>query len=137
MPEAQPDFASVYTENLPHLLKQLGVSIAVSTYQAGKFIFLREDRGELNTHFRVFEKPIGISLQQGRLCVGTKNRVHEYHNVPAVAAKVSTDIHHDAAFVSRQAHVTGDVDIHEMAFVYQGELWFVNIRVCCLSRVVL
>jgi uncharacterized protein (TIGR03032 family) len=133
MPEAQPDFASVYTENLPHLLKQLGVSIAVSTYQAGKFIFLREDKGELNTHFRVFEKPMGIALQQGRLCVGTKNRVHEYHNVPAVADKLSTDIHHDAVFVPRQDHVTGDVDIHEMAFDDQGELWFVNTRFSCLS----
>ena len=29
--EAVPDFSSVYTENFPAILKQLGVSIAVST----------------------------------------------------------------------------------------------------------
>lgn len=133
LPEAELDFASVYTENLPHLLKKLGISIAVSTYQAGKFIFLREDQGELNTHFRVFEKPMGIAVQQGRLCVGTKNRVHEYHNVPAVSEKVSQDKHHDAVYVPRQDHVTGDVDIHEMAFDDHGELWFVNTRFSCLS----
>lgn len=134
-PQVQPDFGSVYTENLPHLLKHLGVSVAVSTYQAGKFILMREDQGELNTHFRIFEKPMGIALQQGRLCVGTKNRIHEFHNVPAVADKVSQDKYHDAVYVPRRDHVTGDVDIHEMGFDSQGELWFVNTRFSCLSTV--
>src|SRR5262249_46881248 len=37
----------------------------------------------------------------------------------------------DACFLPRWAHVTGDVDIHEMAWV-GDELWFVNTRFSCL-----
>ena len=127
------DFNSVYTENFPAILKQLGVSIAVSTYQAGKLIFLREDRGELNTHFKLFKKPMGIASQHARLCVGTQNTVREYHNVPAAAAKLQPENKHDAVYVPRRDHVTGNVDIHEMSFDDNGELWFVNTRFSCLS----
>ncbi len=128
-----PDFSSVYTENFPQLLKQLGISLAVSTYQAGKLIFIREQEGELNTHFKIFQKPMGIALQHGRLSIGTQNAVREYHNVPAVSDKLLSDKKHDAVYVPRRQHVTGNVDIHEMSFDAGGELWFVNTRFSCLS----
>jgi uncharacterized protein (TIGR03032 family) len=131
--EPAPDFSSVYTDNFPQLLKQLGISLAVSTYQAGKLIFIREQQGELNTHFKIFKKPMGIALQHGRLCIGTKNSVREYHNVPAVSDKLPSEEKHDAVYVPRRDHVTGDVDIHEMSFDVDGELWFVNTRFSCLS----
>ncbi|MBE7385606.1 MAG: DUF4915 domain-containing protein [Leptolyngbya sp. SIO1E4] len=41
------------------LLKQLGVSLVVSTYQAGKVVLVRADKETLNTHFRVLQKPMG------------------------------------------------------------------------------
>jgi uncharacterized protein (TIGR03032 family) len=123
----------VYTDNFPPLLKQLGISLAVSTYQAGKLIFIREQQGELNTHFKIFKKPMGIALQHGRLCIGTQNSVREYHNVPAVSDKLPSEKRHDAVYVPRRHHVTGDVDIHEMSFDANGELWFVNTRFSCLS----
>ncbi len=131
--EAAPDFGSVYTENFPGVLKQLGISIAVSTYQAGKLILLRENEGELNTHFKIFTKPMGIASQQGRLCIGTQNEVREYHNVPAASDKLQPSNRHDAVYVPRRKHVTGNVDIHEMSFDDNGELWFVNTRFSCLS----
>ena len=52
---------SVRTDNLPGLLEQLGVSLAVSTYQASKVILVRNDGGKLNTHFRDYEKPMGLA----------------------------------------------------------------------------
>jgi uncharacterized protein (TIGR03032 family) len=131
--EAVVDFGSVYTENFPDVLKQLGISIAVSTYQAGKIILLREDKGELNTHFKIFSKPMGIASQHGRLCIGTQNEVREYHNVPAVSGKLTPANKHDAVYAPRRKHVTGNVDIHEMSFDGNGELWFVNTRFSCLS----
>jgi len=131
--EPAPDFSSVYTENFPQLLKQLGISLAVSTYQAGKLIFIREQQGELNTHFKIFQKPMGIALQHGRLSIGTQNAVREYHNVPAVSDKLTSENKHDAVYVPRRQHVTGNVDIHEMSFDAGGELWFVNTRFSCLS----
>ena len=53
--------ASVHTNNFSDLLRQLGISLVVSTYQAGKVIFLRPEGDHLNTHFRAFDKPMGLA----------------------------------------------------------------------------
>ncbi len=39
---------------------------------------------------------------------------------------------HDACFLPRRSHTTGDVQIHEMAWV-DDELWFVNTAFSCLA----
>jgi hypothetical protein len=61
---------SVHTSNLPALFDQLRISLVVSTYQAGKVIVVRNDRGSLNTHFRTFSKPMGIVADTRRLTIG-------------------------------------------------------------------
>jgi hypothetical protein len=56
--------------NLPGLFEQFGISLVVSTYQAGKAIVIRNDNGILNTHFRTFSKPVGIAADHNRLTIG-------------------------------------------------------------------
>ena len=56
----------------------------------------------------------------------------DYRNVPAVAPKVEPQGRHDACFVVRNKHFTGDVRIHEVAFA-QGELWIVATNFSCLA----
>lgn len=148
---------SVHTSNLPEILVRLASSLMVSTYQAGKLVLLRNDNGVLNTHFRVFNKPMGLAVSGGRLAIGTATSVQEYHNVPAAAAKVEPKGRHDSAWLPRRENVTGDVQIHEMAWVdrpvmsdtgpesenrqgsVQGreakppELWFANTAFSCLA----
>ena len=48
-------------------------------------------------------------------------------------AKLEPPGKHDACFLPRTRHFTGDIQIHEMAFA-QGELWFVTTRFSCLRR---
>src|ERR1700685_1665805 len=60
-PPAEPlPFRSVYTPNFLGLLTELGISLVVSTYQAGRLVFLRPDGDRINTLFRAFEKPMGV-----------------------------------------------------------------------------
>jgi uncharacterized protein (TIGR03032 family) len=133
-----PDAAhlrSVHTSTFPALLDQLGVSVLVSTYQAGKLVVLRSDGGVLNTHFRDFRQPMGLALAGNRLAVGTANHVREFQNVPAVARRLPPPGRPDACFLPRRSHVTGNVAVHEMAWVngeHVAELWFVNTRFSCL-----
>ena len=61
--------------SLPPLLEQLGVSVLVSTYQAGKLIAVRSEGGRVNTHFRNFNTPMGLALRGNRLAIGTKTQV--------------------------------------------------------------
>jgi uncharacterized protein (TIGR03032 family) len=123
---------SVHTSNLPELFEQLQISLIVSTYQAGKAIIVRNDNGTLNTHFRTFAKPMGIVADQNRLTIGGANTVWEYRNMPAVAKKLNPPGKHDACYLPRRIHVTGDIDIHELARDINDELWVVNTRFCCL-----
>lgn len=49
---------SSHTPSFPQLLQQLGISLAVTTYQAGKLIFLR-DGDVCNMHFRRLQRADG------------------------------------------------------------------------------
>jgi uncharacterized protein (TIGR03032 family) len=145
---------SVHTANLPAMLRQIGASLVASTYQAGRVIFLRYDNGLLNTHFRCFDKPMGLAIAQNRLAVGTAMEIWEFHNIPAVcdrlnqspsqdapsalapsafSDKLTGAQHCDACFLPRIAHCTGDIQIHEMVWVGE-DLIFVNTLFSCLAR---
>ncbi len=135
---------SVHTSNLPEILQQLGVSVMVTTYQAGRLVILRSQDGVLNTHFRVFDKPMGLAVGDNRLAIGSAMSVWEFHNLPAVCQRLNVSEdgsplpqQHDACFLPRTTHWTGDIQIHEMAWVGSGndaELWFVNTLFSCLCR---
>jgi uncharacterized protein (TIGR03032 family) len=123
---------SVHTSNFPALLRNLGIALAVSTYQAGKVVLLRADGDTLNTHFRMFPKPMGLAVNgNSQMAIGTSSHIWDFRNVPAVALKLLPEGKHDACFLPRNRHVTGDIDIHEMAWGNEG-LWFVNTRFSCL-----
>ena len=86
----------------------------VSTYQTGKLICARHDGGQLNTHFRNFSRPMGLAVAPGRIAIGTRAEVLDYRNFPAVAPKVEPRGKHDACFLPRNKHFTGDIRIHEV-----------------------
>ena len=52
--------------------------------------------------------------------------------MPALATKLEPAGTHDACYLPRRIHVTGDIDIHELARDGADELWVVNTRFCCL-----
>jgi uncharacterized protein (TIGR03032 family) len=149
---ALPPLRSVHSTTFPQILELVGAALAVTTYQAGKLVLLRRQMTAngaiLNTHFRGFNKPMGFAWEPGRFALGTNTEVWEFHDLPAVARKLDekdTPAQHDAAFLPRSAHVTGDVQIHEMAWVPPpvvagnpnpgrlSDLWFVNTRFSCLA----
>jgi uncharacterized protein (TIGR03032 family) len=142
----------VHTTSFAEVLEHFGISLLVTTYQAGKLVLLRADRGVVNTHFRSFPKPMGLAVDGNRLAIGTALEVWEFHNVAEVAPKLQPAGKHDACFLPRSGHATGEVLIHEMAWVHRPgrgsgngdpesgsggriddpELWFVNTRFSCL-----
>jgi uncharacterized protein (TIGR03032 family) len=130
--EPTPSLRAVHTPNFPALLRQVGASLLVTTYQAGKLVIVRDEGDHLNAHFRVFQAPMGMALDGDRLAVGTTIQVWEYVNVPAVAARLDPPGRHDACFLPRSSHITGNIQIHEMAWGAEGALWVVNTRFSCL-----
>ncbi len=127
----EPPLRSVHTSNFPAVLDHFGCSLLVTTYQAGKLVICRSEEEALNTHFRTFRKPMGMAFDGNRLAIGTAQEIWEFRNVPAVAPKIEPKGKVDACFMPRTGHVTGDIQIHEMAFT-GDELWFVNTSFSCL-----
>src|SRR5207302_7318913 len=94
--DGEQTFASAHTASFPQILQALGVSLVVSTYQSGRVIAVREDNGTLNTHFRLFDQPMGLAYAAGRLVIAANRSVWDYRDQPAVAARVEPAGKHDA-----------------------------------------
>ena len=133
---AEPEAAlrSVHTGSFPGFVKRTGGSLLISTYQTGRLICARERDRMLNTHFRAFDKPMGLAVHDGRFALGTRTEVWDFRDMPEVAPKVEPPGTHDACYLPRNRHTTGDIAIHEMAFV-QGELWLVATAFSCLATI--
>src|SRR5262245_10984770 len=104
---------AAHTANFPALLLRLGASLLVTTYQAGKLVVVRDEDDRLNTHFRTFQAPMGLALGDGgsRLAVGTTTQVWEYRDVPSVARRLEPQGRHDACFLPRRSHFTGNMQV--------------------------
>ena len=124
-------FASQHTDSFAAFLREAGVSLAVSTYQSGQLVLLRPLADGLDTHFIAMPRPMGIAVDGARLSLGAAHRIEFFRNVPAVAGRLAPE-RPDAVFVHRATHVTGDIDVHEMGYDRDGELWLVNTRMSCL-----
>jgi uncharacterized protein (TIGR03032 family) len=123
--------ASVHTSGFVQALTRAGVSLAVSTYQAGKLVLVRADGESVNTAFKEMRKPMGIAFDGARLAIGSAGEVQQFQLVPSAARRLDPDGRVDAAWLPRAIHFTGNIDIHEMAFAGDA-LWAVNTRFGCL-----
>src|SRR5262245_31590589 len=63
-----------YSRNFPALLEHLGVSLLVSTYQAGKLFVVGAHQGELALSFHNFEKAMGLAVKPDGIAVGKRAR---------------------------------------------------------------
>ncbi|MDR9454017.1 MAG: DUF4915 domain-containing protein, partial [Wenzhouxiangella sp.] len=76
MPENSPDpFATQYSDGFDDLLRQAGLSLAVTTYQAGRLVLLRPHLGCLNTHYVSFSRPTGLAISETQWAIGADNEI--------------------------------------------------------------
>src|SRR6187455_585925 len=69
-----------HSRDFPELLAELGVSLLVSTYQAGKVLVIGAERtagrpSKLNITFHNFEQPMGLAASPKTLAIGTRRAV--------------------------------------------------------------
>jgi uncharacterized protein (TIGR03032 family) len=143
-PPAAVAFHYTQTDSFVELLNQLGASLLVSTYQANKLLTVRASGGGLSTLVRTFDRPMGLAVDGSRLAIGTRKEVWFLRNAPDIAPQMEPVGLHDACFLPRSSHVTGDIGIHEIAWADphpqplsregggEPELWIVSTRFSCL-----
>lgn len=130
-------FTCIYSPNVPELLLQLNCSIAITTYQAGKLIFLSpNDVNSMRQLPRDFNKAMGLAIKGNRMALATKEEVVVLANAPSLAAEYPTKPHfYDAFYVPRATYYTGNIDIHDMDWDKDGKLWGVNTAFSCLVTI--
>ena len=95
-------FSFHHTPQLPRLLTELGCSLLVSTYQAGKLIVISSDSGRMVQLPRTFEVPMGIAVAGDQLAVATKHGIVLLVNEPRLAPSYPRQPGaYDALFVPR------------------------------------
>ncbi|MEP6948917.1 MAG: TIGR03032 family protein [Ginsengibacter sp.] len=137
MTNPAPPFTCTYTPNVAELLTQLNCSLAITTYQAGKLIFLSPDGlNAMRQLPRDFDKAMGLAIKQNRMALATKEEVVVLANAPLLAISYPVKPNfYDAFFVPRASYYTGSVDIHDMDWDKEGRLWAVNTLFSCLVTI--
>lgn len=190
-PTSVMDFSAQYSSNLPALLKHLNISLAFTSYQAGRLMFVRSDGQQLDVNYKSFPRPMGLTVTQNSLTVGIFTQVLKFQRedgllsqikqplqpieqditAPRIKAKAAeaqsetqaeavtdrsppeltpeqqaqlkrqqeyeqqlmapVDERTDACFITRSAHYTGMINIHDIDWGTEG-LWAVNSSFSCL-----
>lgn len=129
-------FALTSSRHFPEWLATTGVSLAFTTYQAGKLFLLgvRPD-GRLSVFERTFARSMGLGVSaDGRsLVLATQFQIHRFDNI-LPAGQFSPD-GFDAIYAPHAGWVTGDVDAHDVGFASDGRPLFVNTKFSCLAAV--
>ena len=120
-----------HSTSLVGVLQQLGVSLLISTYQAGKVFTVGAHAGALQIKFYHFERAMGLARTPTGLAIGTRSQIWSLPAAPDLAARLQPPGQYDSCFLARKGHFTGPILGHELSWC-KGELWIVNTLFSCL-----
>ncbi|GLR16690.1 TIGR03032 family protein [Portibacter lacus] len=135
MSESLTPFSCVFKPSIPELLQELQCTIAISTYQAGKIIFISaSDQNKLVQLPRNFDKAMGISIHEDKLALAVRDKVHLFANSSQLAAKYPIQENkYDALYMPRKTYYTGKVDIHDI-HIGKKDIFCVNTSFSCVAK---
>ena len=136
MPKPSPPFTCRYSPDFPELLHKLNCTIALSTYQAGKLLFISAQDDEKVIQLpRNFHQAMAIGIDMERMAVAEMNEVVVLANSPGLAPLYPKQPDtYDGFYTPRATYYTGRVDIHGLAWGEEG-LWGVITSFSCLALI--
>jgi uncharacterized protein (TIGR03032 family) len=118
----------------PAWMAQAGGSVIITTYQADKVILAGWNGRQVTLLPRHFDRPMGLTVRGRSIALATRREIWMFGNAPFLAPHYPEPDckRYDALFLPRATHITGELNVHDLAFGTEG-LWFVNTRFSCLS----
>ncbi|MEP4380468.1 MAG: TIGR03032 family protein [Alphaproteobacteria bacterium] len=108
-----------------------GVSLAFTTYQAGKLFFLgRREDGRMTIFERTFNRCMGLAAAGETLWMSSLYQVWRFENA-LEPGQLHND--HDRLYVPQVGYTTGDIDTHDMGIRTDGSIVFANTKFSCLA----
>ena len=130
----QPVFSLSSSRGFLSWLRDTGGSLSFTTYQAGKIFFIGiKPGGGLSIFERSFPRCMGLAASaDGRtLLMATQAQLYRFDNV---LAEGETSGDNDALYAPKQTWITGDLDVHDVAFGAEGPV-FANTLFNCVATV--
>jgi uncharacterized protein (TIGR03032 family) len=128
-------YRASFNNGLARLLRQLNISLLLTTYQAGKVILISSDGEMLTQILRNFDRPMGVALQGEMLAIALRMNVAIFRNDKALAEdypkKPNT---YDSLYFPIALNKTDFIDTHDLAFSRYG-LVAVNTAFSCLVKI--
>lgn len=109
------------------------ITVAISSYQSGKFYLLGQNvDGGLLVHERFFHKAMGICVvDKDTILLATLFQIIRFENMLEPGQQINNL--HDACYVPRQLFTTGEIDAHDIGLLKDGRIVFVNTLYNCLA----
>lgn len=131
--KASPFQFSTSRQFMPWLMEQ-NVSLAITTYQAGKLFLLgTKPHEELSIFARTFPRCMGLCHHEGALYLSSLFQLWRLEN--ALGSGQITERGYDRLYVPQVSYTTGDLDIHDIGVDTEGKPLFVNTLFGCLATV--
>ena len=114
-------------------LQEQNLSLAFTTYQAGKAFFIGlQPNGKLSIFERSFDRCMGLYATKNTLYLSSLYQIWRFEN-PLTAGQTNNG--YDALYVPQMSYITGDLDVHDLIVEKSGKLVFVNTLFSCLATV--
>lgn len=119
------------SRQFPNWLAEQCVSLAFTTYQAGKlFLIGLNADGRLSIFERTFNRCMGLWTDSQTIWMSSLYQIWRMENVLPAG---ETYRGHDRLFVPQVGYTTGDIDVHDMAVDRDGRLVFAATLFGCLA----
>ena len=115
-------------------LASMNASLAFTTYQAGKLIFIGTDENErLSIFDRTFPRGMGLAKKDASLWMASETQLWRFEDFLSDETRPGKG--YDALYVPINAHTTGDIDIHDINVTASRQPVFVVTAFNCLATV--
>ena len=129
-------FKSTSSEFLVNLLKNLKCSLIFTTYESGCVVIISAKENKLVQLTRSFKKPMGIALNKDKLALATLNELLIFSNNNDLALTYPNKPEtYDSLYMPRASYYTGNLDLHDIDFGSDNEIYAVNTRFSCISKI--
>jgi uncharacterized protein (TIGR03032 family) len=130
-PAAQPWLEVLGSRHFAAWLAEQNVSLALTTYQAGKlFLIGRQTGGRISVFERTFNRCMGLCADGPTIWMSSLYQLWRLEN-----GLKPGQLHngHDALYIPRLGYTTGDIDLHDLTVERDGRIVFVATSFNCLA----
>ena len=113
-------------------LRENDTSLAFSSFQSNRlFLVGTMPDGMVSVHQQLFKRAMGLAWERNRLYLSSYMQVWRLENL-LPPGKLAEE-RYDVQLMPRETHITGNLDVHEMAIDAKGRLIFVATEFSCLG----